>query len=109
MPKKKKIDGKSLVKVIDAGTPQAEILDKFGLKNSVQLKVAYINALMEAGKAPKIKSGRKAKAVVDTKVAVNKRGTLIIPKALIDAFGLAEGETFDAKKTRGGIQLKAVK
>ena len=108
MPKKKKIDGKALIKMIDDGTPQVEIMDKFGFKNSAQLKVAYINAMMDAGKAPKIKTGRKAKAAtaVDTKVAVNKRGTLVIPKAVIQSFGLAEGETFEAKKTKGGIQLK---
>ncbi len=110
MPKKKKIDGKELIKTIDAGTPQAVIMEKYGFRNSTQLKVAYTNALMDAGKAPKIKAGRKAKAAspVDTKVAVNKRGTLVIPKAVIEAFKLAEGETFEAKKTKGGIRLVKV-
>ena len=109
MPKRKKIDSKGLIKMIDAGTPQPEIMEKFGFKNSSQLKVAYANAMMETGKAAKIKTGRKAKAApVDTKVTVNKRGTLVIPKAVIDLFGLPEGETFEAKKTKGGIQLKKV-
>lgn len=109
MPKKKQIDGKALIKMIDNKSPQAEIMEKFGFKNSSQLKVAYINALMDAGKAPKIKTGRKAKPViVDTKVTVNKRGTLVIPKAVIESFGIIEGETFDAKKTKIGIQLKKV-
>jgi len=109
MPKKKKIDGKALIKMIDAGNPQPEIMDKFGFKNSTQLRVAYADALMQAGKVPEIKAGRKSKAkaaVVDTMVAVNKRGTLVLPKALIESFGLAEGAAFNAKKTKGGIQLK---
>jgi hypothetical protein len=109
MPKKKKIDGKALIKMIDAGTPQAEIMDKFGFKTSTQLKVAYTNALMEAGKIPEIKAGRKSSAksaAVDTLVAVNKRGTLVLPKALVESFGLAEGAAFNAKKTKGGLQLK---
>lgn len=106
MPKKKKIDNKALLKMIEGGDPQAEIMKKFGFKNSSQLKVAYVNAMIDAGKAPEIKRGRKAKAAVNTRVAVNKRGTLVIPKAVIESFGLKEGEAFDAKKTRGGIQLK---
>ena len=109
MPKKKKIDNKALIKMIEAGNPQAKIMEKFGFKTSTQLKVAYTNAMMATGKAPKIKAGRKSKAkaaVVDTLVAVNKRGTLILPKALIESFGLAEGAAFNAKCTKGGIQLK---
>ena len=109
MPKRKKIDPKGLSKMIDAGTPQAEIMEKFGFKNSSQLKVAYANAMMETGKAAKIKTGRKAKAVpVDTKVTINKRGTLVIPKAVVESFKLTEGETFEAKKTKGGIRLAKV-
>jgi hypothetical protein len=110
MPKKKKIDGKALIKMIDAGNPQAEIMEKFGFKTSTQLRVAYANALMATGKVAGIKAGRKTKAAaaVDTKVAVNGRGTLVISKALIESFGLAEGAAFNAKKTKGGIQLKKV-
>ena len=55
MPKRKKIDPKGLIKMIDAGTPQAEIMEKFGIKTSTQLKVAYTNAMMETVKAAKIK------------------------------------------------------
>ena len=108
MPKKKAIDAKALIKMIDGEIPQVDIMAKFGFKNSSQLKVAYANALMETGKAAKIKTGRKAKPVVDTKVAVNKRGTLVIPKAVIESFGLTEGAAFEAKKTKAGITLKKV-
>ncbi len=109
MPKTKKIDGKNLIKMIDAGNPQPEIMDKFGFKTSTQLRLAYADALMEAGKVSEIKSGRKSNAksaIVDTMVAVNKRGTLVLPKALVESFGLVEGAAFNAKKTKGGIQLK---
>jgi len=111
MPKKKKINAKALIKMIDDKSPQAEIMEKFGFKNSTQLKVAYANALMATGKIAEIKAGRKTKAkaaVVDPLVAVNKRGTLVLPKALMESFGLAEGAAFNAKKTKGGIQLKKV-
>ena len=108
MPKKKEIDLKALLKMIEGGDTQADIMKKFGFKNSSQLKVAYMNAMIESGKAPEIKRGRKSKATVDTRVAVNGRGTLVIPKALIESFGLKEGASFEAKKTRLGIQLKKI-
>lgn len=109
MPKRKQIDGKALVKMIKEEATQTDIMKKFGFKNSTQLKVAYANALMETGNAPEIKGREKAKKPVDTKVTVNARGSLIIPKALIDSMEIKEGQTFDTKKTSSGIQLKNVK
>jgi hypothetical protein len=108
MPKRKKIDGKALVKMIKEEANQSDIMKKFGFKNSTQLKVAYANALMETGEAPEIKGKPKAKKPVNTKVSVNARGSLIIPKALIESMEIKEGQTFDTKKIASGIQLKNV-
>jgi hypothetical protein len=108
--KRKQIDGKDLIKMIKEESPQSEILEKFGFKNSTQLKVAYANALMESGGAPKIKGkGRTKKAkAVNTKVTVNGKGSLVIPKALVDDMKIKEGQIFEVKKTASGIQLKNV-
>ena len=110
MPKRKQIDGKALCKMIEDGSPQSEVMEKFGFKNSTQLKVAYANALMETGEAPEIKGkGRTKKAKpVNTKVAVNGRGSLIIPKALIDNMKIKVGQAFEVKKVASGLQLKNV-
>jgi hypothetical protein len=110
MAKRKEIDNKEFLKMIKDGAPQPDIMAKFGFKNSTQLKVAYANALMEEGEAPAIKGkGRVKKAkAVNTKVSVNGRGSLIIPKALVESMGFPEGQAFEAKKTQSGIQLKKV-
>ena len=112
MPKRKQIDNKALLKMIKEEIPQPEILEKFGFKNSTQLKVAYANALMASGEAPEIKGKgkRRTKKVkpVNTKVTVNGRGSLIIPKALIGSMKIKEGQSFEVKKTPSGIQLKTV-
>ena len=110
MPRRKQIDGKDLLRMIKEGSPQPEIMEKFGFKNSTQLKVAYANALMETGEAPEIKGkGRTKKAKpVNTKVAVNGRGSLIIPKALIDSMKIKVGQAFEVKKVASGLQLKNV-
>ena len=96
--------------MIKEGSPQADIMKKFGFKNSTQLKVAYANALMDIGEAPEIKGkGRTKKAKpVDTKVTVNGRGSLIIPKVLVESMNLKPGAIFEAKKSTKGISLTKV-
>ena len=111
MPKKKKIDNNALLKMIKDGVEQKEILEKFGFQTATQLKVAYANALMETGEVADIKGkGRrtKKKKLVDTKVTVNNRGSLIIPKVLVTDMKFEKGQVFQAKKTASGIQLKKV-
>ena len=110
MPKRRIINYKDLVKMIENGSLQPEILEKFGFKNSTQLKVAYANALMNTGGAPKIKGKGKTKKAtpVNTKVTVNGRGSLIIPKALVDSMKIKADQAFNVKKVASGIQLKKV-
>ena len=47
MAKRKEIDANALLKMIKNGSPQLEIKENFGVKNSTQLKVAYANALYD--------------------------------------------------------------
>ncbi len=110
MPKKRKIDSKALLSMVEQGVSQKEIMGKFGFKSSIQLKVAYANALMESGKAPEIKkTGGKGKADGTSKnIFINKRGSLTIPKDLIDELGFRMGDTFRVKMTKVGISLKKV-
>ena len=111
MAKKRDIDNEALLKMIKEEKTQSEILKAFGFKNATQLKVAYANALMDSGDAPKIKGagrGKKNKPV-NTKVKVNARGSLIIPKVLVDSLNIKEGQEFEVKKTPSGISLKLLK
>ena len=108
MANKKVVDEKKLLKVIDSGVSQAEVMEKFGFNTSTQLKVAYANALMNAGKVATFKKEVPVKKVVDIEVKVNKRGSLIIPKVLVDKFKLSEGDTFTVRKSQVGLSLKKV-
>lgn len=110
MPKKRMINVELLLKMVNDGSAQKKIMNKFGFKNSSQLKVAYVNALMESGKIPKIKGGRGAESAIEVnkEIKVNKRGSLVIPKVLIQEFGFKEGETFVARKSKAGISLKMI-
>lgn len=110
MARRKEIDGKLLVKMIKDGVAQSDIMEKFGFNTSTQLKVAYTNALMEAGKVPEIQTPRGGKSSNGAKkeVSVSKRGSLVIPKDLIEELGFKEGDQFITRKTRAGISLKLV-
>lgn len=110
MPKKREIDNGALLKMVKDGANQSEIMEKFGFKSSPQLKVAYANALMETGEVPVIKGqGRTGKSTpVKTEVSVNARGSLVIPKALIESLQIKKGQKYEVKRTASGLQLKKV-
>ena len=100
------IDSQQLIKMISSGSPQKEIMDKFGIKTSTQLKVAYANALMDTGKVAEIESGRASgKKEISRDISVGKRGSLIVPKDLVSELGFQEGDSFTVKKSRAGISL----
>jgi len=107
MPKKKTIDAKKLIKMVKDETPQPEIMKAFGFKTSTQLKTAYMTALIEEGAVPAIKSGRNAaKQANSSEVNVGKRGSIIIPKGLVEELGFVENDRFLVRKTKSGISLK---
>ncbi len=107
MPKKKVVNAKKLIKMINDEKPQPEIMKAFGFKTSTQLKTAYMNALVAEGAVSGIKSGRgKAKPTISNEVNVGKRGSIIISKNLVAELGFVENDTFLVRKTKSGISLK---
>ena len=106
MPRKIEVDAEKLVETIRGGADQKEVMQQFGFNNSSQLKVAYVNALMELGQAAPIQKGaRVVEKDVSREVAVGKRGSITIPKALVTELGFFEGSRFFVKKTKAGITL----
>ena len=110
MPKKKSIDAKALVKAVENGSTQADIMKKFGFKTSSQLKTAYMNAIIENGKITAIKGGRgKAKAAKAKLLGVGKRGSIVISKELVESLGIGADAKFTIRKTKAGLALKVSK
>ena len=107
MPAKKKVDYKKLLKAVEGGKPQAEIIKQFKFNTATQFKNHYLVALIEAGKAPEIQTARAtAKAAPTKEASVSKRGSVVISKALISEMGFAEGDKFAVRKMKAGISLK---
>ena len=107
MPAKKKVDYKKLLKLVESGIHQAEIMKVFAFKNATQFKNHYLSALVKAGKAPEIITSRASTKSAPAKEAfVSKRGSVVISKGLIQEMGFAEGDNFAVRKTKSGISLK---
>ncbi|MBW2062905.1 MAG: hypothetical protein JRI95_15290 [Deltaproteobacteria bacterium] len=109
MPRKKTVNASALIKAVESGLPSREIMAKFGVKTSAQLKSLYLDALAEKGKVKgiisrSIKKGRSAKKLKEIKV--NKRGSLVVPREMAEEMGCKIGETFSVRKTRAGVSLK---
>ncbi len=86
---KKKVDYTKLLKLIESGKHQAEIMKVFAFKTAAQFKNHYLSALMKAGKAPEIKTSRASTKSAPAKEAfVSKRGSVVISKGLIEEMGL---------------------
>ena len=105
MPRKMDIDYSKLMTMVKDGVHQSQIMETFGFKTSTQLKVAIANAAMEAGAVPKLVGGRAGGGggEVSNVIKVNKRGSLVIPKKLMDQLGIQEGEEFTVRKSAAGL------
>jgi hypothetical protein len=107
MPKKKAFDAKGLIKMVEAGETSGEIMKKMGFKTSMQLKMAYMNALIDVGKVTAIKGGRGGGKVQKAKtVNVGKRGSIVISKDMVESMGIGADDKFTVRKTKAGIVLK---
>jgi hypothetical protein len=107
MPKKrKKVDADKLITAVESGRPSTEIMDEFGIKTSAQLKALYLDALVNKGKATGIVGARGAKKKDEKEVKVSKRGSIAIPKDMVEEMGYDVGDAFLARKTKAGVSLK---
>ena len=105
---KKLVEHNALIQAVEMGLPKIEIMEKFGIKSPAALKVAYFDALVALDKIKNIKKGRNSEKV-DNKIRINSRGSLVIPKKLVETLDLGNSDTFEVLKNGNGILLKKMK
>ena len=108
MAQKKLVEHNALLQAVEMGMAKETIMKKFEIKGLQELKVAYFDALVALDKIKDVKKGRKPQKV-DNKVSINSRGSLVIPKKLVDALNLDKMDTFKVVKSESGLILKTVK
>ena len=98
--KKEASNSSAILKTYTGGATLAELKDKFGIKGKSQLASAVLDALIRSGKMPELARGRAKQALpTEFKVAVNLRGTIVLPKdAVADAFHFTQGQSFIARR-----------
>jgi len=108
MPRKKKIDNQKLLQMAKEGASKKEIMETLNIKTYAQFNAALLNAATDAGMVPEIKSSRgtSAPSAIRRETKVNKRGTIVLPKALVDDLGFQEGDSFEISKSKVGISLR---
>ena len=108
MPRKKEIDHEKLIATIEAGTPSSEVMKEFGIKTLAQLRSYYADALIAVGRIPGIKSSRGQSSLSSEPkgLKINKRGSLVIPRTLVEEYGFQKGDGFNIRKTKSGIILR---
>ena len=105
MAQKKLVDHNALLQAIEAGVPKQELMQEFGYKSLSALKVGCVDALEALGKIPVINKQRRKRTVSDV-LGINSRGSLVIPKKLVDALGLDTTALFRVTKNGAGLLLK---
>ena len=108
MAKKKLVEHNSLLQAVEMGMTKDAIMEKFNIKSMPELKVAYYDALVALDKIEDVKKGSKSKKV-DNKVSINSKGSLVIPKQLVDDLDLGEMDTFKVVKSESGLMLQPMK
>ena len=107
MPRKKQVDLKKLAEAINAETPTKEIMKKFDIKTTAQLKALYLDVLVDKGQVkPIMGKGGKAKDMQSKSIVVNKRGSLVITKEMVEEMGFQIEDAFTVRKTKAGVSLK---
>ena len=108
MPRKKELNLTKLLKAIESGKVSTSLREEFGFNNLGQLKAAYLDALVDRGSVQPIKTVRRRGKTSEVKneVTVNKRGSIIIHKDIVEKMGFKVGDILSVRKTRAGISLK---
>jgi hypothetical protein len=109
MARKKIVDYAQLIAAVESGTVANEVMDKFDINTRTQLKTLYLDALVEVGRAKAIVSRASkgsAQAKQSREIRVNKRGSVVVPREMVENMGFSIGDTFSIRKTKSGVSLK---
>ena len=101
MSRRRKVDASKVIEAVESGRMSRDVMDSYGLEKPQS----------ETGR----RRGRKRRgeggpAVVTTvslgDVTISKRGSLVLPKTMLDELGYGLENVFVARRTKVGILLK---
>jgi len=109
MPKKKEVNAREMIDAVESNLPSKEIMARFGIRTLAHLKAIYLDALVAQGRVKGIVSRRSKTSQANQQIKiieVNNRGSLIVPKEVVEKYGFEIGDTLTVLKTGAGISLR---
>ncbi|MDY6850597.1 MAG: hypothetical protein SV487_00765 [Thermodesulfobacteriota bacterium] len=108
MPKRRKVDASRVIEAVKSGRLSKDTMDTYGLEKPSPKSHGRGAGTRKAG-------GRRREAGSDEQsadwfrdVKVNKRGSLVLPRTLLEEMGFDLEDAFVIRKTRTGISLRKV-
>lgn len=103
---KPKTESEAILAAYQKGASLLELKEKFGVKGKAHLAGILMDSMISSGKLPSLKRKAVKEVQKEFVVAVNKRGTIVLPKdAVIDAFKLQVGQELVVRKRGTRIVL----
>ncbi len=103
MKKRRIVDSSKLIEAVESGQLDRNLVSKFGIETSRTRKLGSKEA---ADKEKALRRRQGAGSGKNKKITVNQRGSLVVPREIVETLGFELGETFQVKKTNSGISLK---
>ncbi len=103
MARRRKVDASKLIEAVKDGRLDKDVMDRYGVE----------------ARPKKDASGRRRRArrgsgpvnffpFLDVELKINKRGSLVLSRSLMEELGFEEGDDFIARKTKIGISLRKI-
>ena len=103
MTKRRRVDASKLIEAVESGRLKKDIMDLYGVE--APSKKSKVSGLRR-------RRGRQSDGTLDVgffpnvELRITKRGSLVLPRSLIEELGYEQGDEFIARKTKVGISLR---
>lgn len=102
MTRRRKVDASKVIEAVESGRLSRKVMDSYGLE-----KPAPPGRGSRSGRRGRpVSTGAKEGNLGE--VTINKRGSLVLPKSLVEKLGLLEEDLLMIRRTKSGLLIKPV-
>ncbi|MBF0528189.1 MAG: AbrB/MazE/SpoVT family DNA-binding domain-containing protein [Deltaproteobacteria bacterium] len=101
--RRRKIDASAVIEAVESGRLSKDVMTSFGVEKPTK-------KFRRRGPRPKGElSGTQELTLIVGSVSVSQRGSVSLPRAMVDKLGFQEDDVFIVRKTKAGMILKPFK
>ncbi len=101
MARRRKIDATKVIEAVESGRLSQSVMDSYGLEKPTSPSGRRRGGAKRGGDSVTVGTSS-----VLADVTISKRGSLVLPKALVEELGFKFDDAFVARRTKVGIILK---